>query len=114
MVAKCYETFMARYGGGIQEEFRHYFGVPVLNCADARSRFRPGNDCGQVINQVTRQGIEGAEVEVYGGRDLRYQATSGPDGSFQVKLARREAGGHLEQPAGSGKATGEEDGTVRF
>jgi hypothetical protein len=39
---------------------------------------------GRVINQVTQQGISGAEVKVYKGRDLVYQTTSGPDGSFQL------------------------------
>jgi Carboxypeptidase regulatory-like domain len=39
---------------------------------------------GRVINQVTHQGIAGADVKVYRGRDLRYQSTTAPDGSFQM------------------------------
>ena len=39
---------------------------------------------GKVVNNVTGDGVAKAEVKVYAGRDLRYQASAEPDGSFRI------------------------------
>ncbi len=46
--------------------------------------FGQGSIEGRVVNRITRDGVASAEVKVYAGRDLRYQVSTAPDGSFLV------------------------------
>jgi hypothetical protein len=41
-----------------------------------------GSIQGKVVNRVTGDGVAKAQVKVYAGRDIRYQAVTEPDGSF--------------------------------
>jgi hypothetical protein len=53
--------------------------------------FAQGSIEGRVVNRVTGDGVAKAQVKVYAGRDLRYQAVTEPDGSFWISMRRREA-----------------------
>ncbi len=62
--------------------------------------FAQGSIEGRVVNRITRGGVASAEVKVYAGRDLRYQVSTAPDGSFVVP----------QVPDGSYTVTASKDG----
>jgi hypothetical protein len=51
--------------------------------------FAQGSIEGRVVNRVTGDGVAKAQVKVYAGRDLRYQAVTEPDGSFWISDAAK-------------------------